>query len=173
MAFVIVIKAKGLEGFPQKLKKLRALIISRVPMMLRQAGAEVSRQSSEEYLSGPRPGKLDRVSGNLALSIGSDNHKGGINRINGASIVIGTNLAYARAHEEGFQGTVDVQAFERQMKVVFGRYRGTILQRVRAHTREMNIKKRPFLKPALKDSKGPIKTIIQRMVDKSLAEVMA
>lgn len=173
MGFGIVIVAKGLDNFPTKLRKLRALVISRVPMMLKQAGAEVARQSSEEYLSGPRPDKLGRVSGDLARSIGNEAKKGGINRINGDTITIGTNLVYARAHEQGFRGTVNVPAHERRMKVVFGRYRGTILQRVGPHSRKMNIKPRPFLSTALRDSKKPIKTIIQRMIDKSLAEVMA
>lgn len=173
MSFGIVIKTKGLEGFPTKLKKLRALVISRVPMMLKQAGAEVARQSSEEYLSGPRPDKLGRVSGDLARSIGSVSKKGGVNRVNGNTIVIGTNLVYARAHEEGFRGVVTVPAHERRTNVAFGRMRGVFLQKIRTHSRKMNIKARPFLSTALRDSKAPIKTIIQRMIDKSLTEVMA
>lgn len=173
MGFAIVIKQKGLEEFPKKLRKLRALVISRVPMMLKQAGAEVARQSSEEYLSGPRPDKLGRVSGDLARSIGSETKKGGVNRIRGNTITIGTNLVYAQAHEKGFHGTVAIPAHDRRMKVAFGRYRGTILQHVGAHTRKMNLKARPFLSTALRDSKKPIQTIIQRMIDQSLAEAMA
>ena len=97
---------------------------------------------------------------------------GGVNRITGNTITIGTNLVYARAHEQGFQGSVNVSAHDRRMKVVFGRYRGSILQHVSAHSRMMNIKPRPFLSTALHDSKKVIPTIIQNLMKRALREAM-
>jgi len=172
MGFGYVISVKGMEGAPAKLERFRLKVLDMMPTMLSQVGAEVARISTEDYLSGRRPQKLGRVSGDLARSIGSRAAPGGVNRITGNTITIGTNLVYARAHEQGFQGSVNVSAHDRRMKVVFGRYRGSILQHVSAHSRMMNIKPRPFLSTALHDSKKVIPTIIQNLMKRALREAM-
>jgi len=96
--------------------------------------------SKKDYLSGPRPGRLDRVTGRLRGSVTTEASASG-NTIVGK---IGTNVIYGRAHELGFRGNVTVSAHTR-------RTAGGSAN-VRSHTRKMDIKARPFLRPALEDN---------------------
>ena len=64
---------------------------------LYKGGLKIETTAVKEYLSGPRPDKLDRVTGTLAASINTQkqgNH----------TVSIGTNVEYARIHEYG--GTI-------------------------------------------------------------------
>lgn len=78
---------------------------------------------------------------------------------------VGTNVKYARAHELGFQGAVnvpahEVRAFSRMQSVAFGRpMKEPRMVNVRAHvvkthSVKMNIPKRPFLEPAAEENIG-------------------
>lgn len=84
-----------------------------------------------------------------------------ITRINGLTAYIGSDVPYARAHNEGFKGTVQVKAHSRNVykpeKVATGKLTKTgkmrmkTVQRlsgtnqVRAHTRRMNIPRRQYM----------------------------
>lgn len=57
--------------------------------------------------------------------------------------ITGTNVSYARAHELGFKGTVQVKAYTRTVK-------GASFP-VRSHKRNLDIKARPFLAPSLQE----------------------
>ncbi|HYF53118.1 MAG TPA: hypothetical protein VEA41_02540 [Salinarimonas sp.] len=164
MSLVFAVQAKGLEGLPNKLRKFRIGIIARQSVMLKLAGQEVVGRSREDYLRGPRPGKLGRVSGDLARSTQF--------RISGDRVIIGSNLPYAKPHEKGFRGVVPVKAHERRVKVVFGRQRGFIVQQVRGHSMNLNIKPRPFLSTALKDAKDSIIEIINKQAGYAMKEAM-
>jgi len=62
------------------------------------AGKAVQRIARSNYLSGPRPSKLDRVTGNLAKSIVvTPLEKVGYERI----VKVGTHLGYGLLHEFG------------------------------------------------------------------------
>jgi phage gpG-like protein len=84
-----------------------------------------------------------------------------ITRISGLTVVIGTDVPYAKAHNEGFRGTVKVAAFTRhkyskhsvgsgkfnksgseRMKTV-QKFSGDI--QVKAHTRRVNLPRRQFM----------------------------
>ena len=56
---------------------------------------------------------------------------------------VGTNVRYARPHELGYKGRVNVRAHARSIK-------GKAIT-VRAHARNMDIPKRAFLKPSLQE----------------------
>jgi phage gpG-like protein len=67
---------------------------------------------------------------------------------------VGTNVEYARVHELGFSGTVNVPQHSRKshMRRVEGkkkRKRIAAAEVVRAHQRRMHIRPRPFLGPSL------------------------
>lgn len=70
--------------------------------------------------------------------------------------VVGTNVEYARAHELGFRGPVQVKEHLRRAK------RGKV--RVQAHTRAMHIPERSFLRSALADMRPEIAAEFQRML---------
>lgn len=63
-----------------------------------------------------------------------------------SSVEIGSNLAYARIHDQGFDGEQAVAAHSREVNVVFGRrLNAPKTQNVAAHTRQMTMPKRQFL----------------------------
>lgn len=57
--------------------------------------------------------------------------------------LVGTNVSYGRAHELGYKGRVAVKAHTRKVQ-------GKRVP-VRAHSRQMDIPKRPFLGPSLNE----------------------
>lgn len=88
--------------------------------------------------------------GRLRGSIHPEFSKGSLNvsiPINGA--VVGTNVEYSRLIEEGFNGTQVVKAHPRHVSKVFGNtLAGGIVQFVKSHTRKVNRKAHPYLRPA-------------------------
>lgn len=84
-----------------------------------------------------------------------------ITRISGLTVTIGSDVPYARAHNEGFRGTVSVKAHRRNKygkeKVGSGKFtkagkeRMKTVQRkigdgmVKAHTRRVNLPRRQFM----------------------------
>lgn len=103
-----------------------------------------------------------------------------ITRITGLTTYIGSDVPYARAHNEGFKGTVSVKAFTRNKyskeKVKSGRFtksgaeRMKTVQRisgssqVKAHTRRMNLPRRQFM--------GNSPVLEKQLQRKLLAELM-
>lgn len=106
---------------------------------------------------------LNKRTGTLARSIDQFvEQRGG--RISG---VVNTNVAYGRAHEYGFSGTVSVRAHLRQMTHVFGNVLPepmTVL--VRAHNRKMNLPERSFLRSALREMQPEIAAEIRTAVER-------
>ena len=64
----------------------------------------------------------------------------------GSKVHIGSPLAYAAVHQEGFSGSVQIPAHTRLITQAFGRaLQFPVYQSVAAHTRLMNIPQREFL----------------------------
>lgn len=126
----------------RKLKRMGSNMGEISEKILGLIGMEVVTVSNRDYLSGPRPHRLDRVSGDLAQSLYSDN-KGSLWNLKAWELTIGTNLPYAARWEFGGQSK-----------------KGTKLNA------------RPFLKPALDDTfnSGRAERIadqeLQRQLDK-------
>ncbi len=146
-----------------------------------------------EYLSGPRPEKLDARTTRLRGSITSEvtqNDKGVTGRV-------GTNIKYGAFHEFGFIGSITVRAHTRffsafntagvrvtptrrvrldragnfigfkESTVAAAQREGhpfVFTQQVKAYTRKINYKGRPFVRPALEKSLP----VIQREIEKEL-----
>jgi phage gpG-like protein len=85
---------------------------------------------------------------------------------------VGTKVSYARVHEFGFKGAVSVRAHLRQVKQVFGRP-VSATQNVKAHSRNVNLPERSFLRSALKDMEVEIKTSLERAVREEVAKVVS
>jgi len=170
MGFAIVIKSVGLSAgkVAVNLKRFRIGVIARTARMLQLIGQEVATRSTEDYLSGPRPDKLGRRSGDLARSV---NYK-----VSGNRVVIGSNLRYARIHELGgvikAKGTLSNRAartigFGREPMLTF-----KIGDRWVSKA-QVTIPRRPYLRPALKDARFAIQSIIRRESREALREAMA
>lgn len=70
----------------------------------------------------------------------------------GVTLRWGSRVPYARVHEEGFSGTVNVPAHTRTITQAFGRQIAPREVQVQAHTRQMFIPARPYLGPSLEDN---------------------
>ena len=93
--------------------------------------------------------------------------------------MVGTNVKYARVHELGFQGEVNVpehgvKEFQRMQSMAFGKMMKqprmvTVKAHVvKAHSMKMNIQPRPFLRPSLDENRGRIQTNIKAAIVEAL-----
>jgi phage gpG-like protein len=65
---------------------------------------------------------------------------------------VGVKLAYAAAHEFGFEGTVTVREHLRTITQAFGRQIAPVSVVVRAHDMHMRLPERSFLRSSLRDN---------------------
>lgn len=62
------------------------------------------------------------------------------------------NVPYAAVHEFGYRGTVQVPAHTRRMTQAFGRPIDPRSVEVSAHSMQMNLRPRPYMRPAIKST---------------------
>lgn len=125
-------------------------------------------------------GSLRIVSGRLARSLtGARTAVVGMNsegvysvRQSGTKTTIeyGTKVPYARAHEEGFSGNVQIPSHTRRITQAFGRQIEPKTVQVSAHSKNMNIPARPYLSPALDDQLPKIKEDAQNILVETVEE---
>nr|DAQ42893.1 MAG TPA: virion morphogenesis protein [Caudoviricetes sp.] len=115
----------------------------------------------------------NRLSGQV-LNVRAGNLRRSIHQrvTNTGSAVIGevnTNVRYGKAHEYGFTGTVNVKASLRQVRQAFGRpLKSPRYVQVRAHSRNVRLPERSFLRSALRDMKPMIETDLQKSIEGAL-----
>ncbi len=154
MSFSVGIRTVGIDKAPGMLEAFRAGILARLSQMQDDIGNEVVGRSRENHLSGPRPEKLGTVSGDLRRSVGY--------RKEGDAVIIGTNLPYAPVHEFG--------ATIRATKAKFLRFKtrdGDWFSK-----KSVTIPARPFLRPALEESKTSILDIVKAHAEAALREAV-
>ena len=88
------VNSKGGDKVRASLAARIARINKDLPGALMTCGLAVEATSVRDYLSGPRPGKLDRVSGELAASINTQSE-------GPYKVTVGTNKIYGPPHEFG------------------------------------------------------------------------
>lgn len=72
--------------------------------------------------------------------------------------IVGTNVEYARTHELGFKGVMTVKAHLREIKKAWGKpLKAKLTVPVRAHTRQVELPARSFLRSALADMEPKIR----------------
>ncbi|WP_107812811.1 HK97 gp10 family phage protein [Neisseria sicca] len=115
----------------------------------------------------------NRLSGQV-LNVRTGNLRRSIHQrvTNTGSAVIGevnTNVRYGKAHEYGFAGTVNVKASLRQARQAFGRpLKSPRYVQVRAHSRNVRLPERSFLRTALRDMKTEIEADLRNSVKGAL-----
>ena len=147
----IDIRVEGFQRLAQegaRWKAARATFFKALKREGQRFGLDAVARAKKNYLSGPRPDKLGVVSGRLRSSVTS----AVFTRGSDVEVEVGTNVAYAPAHELGFKGTVQVPSFTRIVTKVFGQSVSAVVAQVRAHTRKVDIEERPFIKPAVEDA---------------------
>lgn len=78
--------------------------------------------------------------------------------------IVGTDVAYARVHEFGFTGEVNVRQHLRTIKQAFGRSIEPTQILVGAHGRHVSLPERSFLRSALQEMEPEILAGIRRAV---------
>lgn len=124
-------------------------------------GLDAVARAKKDYLSGPRPDRLGVVTGRLRSSI----TKKTTEEDDGVVVQVGTNVRYAAAWEFGFDGVQQVDAHLRVVSKVFGRSVNATVTQVRAHSRKVNNKAKPFLQPAIDDAMPALDNRISNVLE--------
>jgi phage gpG-like protein len=136
-----------LVGDDRVLARLRTIpgaIESAVLRAITKLGIDLQRKVQEEELTGQ---KLAARSGSLKSSIDLRVDQ----RATIVTATVFTNNEYARAHEFGFSGTVNVRASLRRITQAFGRPVSAKTIGVRAYSRRVDLPERSFLRSALEE----------------------
>lgn len=147
----ISIRIEGLESLDKTAQGIQTGAASLKERFLYAAvnfGNEAVARSKKDYLSGPRPQRLGRVSGRLASSITSQVTYSG----NDIDTTVGTRVEYGPRWELGFIGRERVRAHIRTVNKVFGRSVRPRTVFVKSFSRKIDIKPRPFIRPAVEDA---------------------
>jgi phage gpG-like protein len=163
MSFDRRLYLQALTTFAQRtLPLMSARIAGRaVGTYMRDAKGEGRRDPQD---SGP----LRIVTGTLARSLSGSAREDAINKLEILAPGVirftkGSRVPYARIHELGGTGSVDVIAHTRT--------RGETTYTVRAHSRRVNIPARPYLAPAVEDELPKIRELAVDELRKALREV--
>lgn len=178
---------KSAETLPERIRAAAA-------RGLAQGLLGVAAMAQLDFLSGPRPGKIQSITGRLRQGVNTSVEVSG-DRIVGR---IGNNVKYAARHEFGFHGIEQVKAHTRVVDQTFANFTDSVagtrkravsldgdfhgftesrkrasgrqrtgfvgIQHVRAHTRKINYAGKPFIRPALEASKGTVEKAINAEV---------
>lgn len=132
----------------------RANMLAALKTEIRRIAVDVSGHVKDKKLSGQ---VLKVQTGRLRRSI---NFRVGESET-GIEATVGTNVEYARVHEFGFKGTVNVKAHMRKGKQAY---------QVRAHTRQVNLPERSFLRSTMTDMRAGIDQRIARVIGQAIAK---
>lgn len=153
---MIKIFVKGLEQFTREADRL-ADLKKRMPLKIERIAnrfaLRVVRTSKEKYLSGPRPEKLGVGTGHLRSSIRAVVER----KDNSVDIRVGTDVPYARIHEEGGKTPAHLILPKKAGGVLTFMKNGRRIFVKMVHHPGSNIRKRPFLHPAVEDNLGSLK----------------
>lgn len=127
-----------------------------------RSALRLQREVKQNRLSG----RVLRVrTGNLRRSVHQRVNVSG----NVVSGEVDTNVRYGIAHEYGFAGSVNVKASLRQVRQAFGKpLKPPRYVRVRAHTRDVKLPERSFLRSALCDLTPKFADDLQKSIGKVL-----
>ena len=128
----------------------RARLLADIKREIRRVAIDVLAHVKDKKLSGQ---VLKVQTGRLRRSINQRVTESDT----GIEAKVGTNVEYARVHEFGFKGTVNVKEHMR------------LGNKVRAHSRKVNLPERSFLRSSLQDMQRDIDQRIARVVGQSIA----
>jgi phage gpG-like protein len=88
----------------------------------------------------------------------------------GIVATVGTDVVYAAIHEYGFSGSEQVREHMRRVSVAFGKPIEPVDALVRAHSRQVNMPARSFLRSSLTELAPEIRSEIQAAVDQAVRQ---
>jgi phage gpG-like protein len=156
-----------------RLQKMPQAVSDAVAKTVDELGISLQRKVVKDYLSGPRPTHLGRVTGRLASSIargGGDSGSRFERSGDTSTSYVGTNVPYGKLWELGFTKKVGAGARGGPRTITSP----TALARYFAqHPPGMKqVGARPFLSPALADMKATIIRELQIAVTQAAQDVM-
>ncbi len=150
------------ESVLASLRGFRVRLIQRLVTTLARISIEVQRDVKGLKLSGQ---VLHVRTGTLRRSINREVKLTG----DVVEAVIGTNVAYAHAHEYGFKGKVDVREHLRTIKMAWGRaLKEPKRVTVHAHQMMMNLPERSFLRSVLREREASATAAIRLAATESV-----
>ncbi len=140
---------KVIQAFKDKPKKMRAGALRGLKKGMLVVEARAKQKTSGQVL---------RVrTGHLRRSIQSSAREGHRSFIG----LVGTHVSYGKIHELGYKGPMQVKAHSRRTRS------GTVAS-VRAHQRMVNMPKRPFLVPSIKERMSRIGYFVLKHIQEAL-----
>lgn len=160
---MIQAEVTGDEVVAYRLRRVPEQVKGRVRDTIGRLALKLQRQVMQDKLSGQvlkvRTGTLRR-SINQAMLEEGDTIAG----------IVSTRVKYGKAHEYGFKGPVTVKAHLRTIKQAFGKpLKAPVTVTVKAHTANINLPERSFLRSALKDMAPDVQRSLQAAISKGIA----
>lgn len=150
----VIGSSQVIERLKQITPKVRTALQERVQRLTIQLQIHVVRDKLQGQVLNVRTGRLQR-SINQAVTSDATSVTG----------IVSTAVKYARPHEYGFSGTVNVKEHLRTVTQAFGKeLKEPVTSTVKAHTMKMNLPERSFLRSALADQRGEIVEGIRQAV---------
>lgn len=138
----------------------------RLVTVMTRLGITLQRHVKQDKLSGQ---VLKNRTGHLRASIAHETTDGEAGIVTRVGVFQGPTVIYGRAHEFGFKGVVTVRAHVRNIKQAFGRPIAPRSVNVRAHSANLNVKERSFLRTAFAEMRGEIVGTLDREVAAEVA----
>jgi hypothetical protein len=157
-------RVTGVEQVVQKLNSAPKNVKSRLETVITRLSINLQGYVVSQKLSGQ---VLKRQTGHLAGSIDwkVEVTEGGVIGTVGSRVKERNPLKYAAVHEYGFQGPVSVKEHLRKVTTSFGKQlKQAEYQTVQAHTRQMNVPERSFLRSSLRENAENIRQAISKAV---------
>lgn len=146
-----------------RLREMPVAINSGLARTITKLGIDLQRNVQQNELTGQM---LAARSGSLRSSIDLRVDQSATE----LTATVFTESPYARAHEYGFAGTVNVRASLRRITEAFGRPISGKTISVRAHSRSMDLPERSFLRSALEDIAPAIRDGVEVALRESVTE---
>lgn len=170
---MITVRYGRLEAFTERLARSSSVLRKRVEdTVVKEAlnlVAYIKSQKLSDQILHVKTGRLRRSITARFEGLGSDTFRA----------IVGTNVQYARIHEYGFSGSVNVKAHvvkghQRIQTIAFGKLMNqprkvTVREHtVKEHAAFMKMPARPFLRPALEENAERITTNIRKALTGAL-----
>ena len=151
MPFRLKITARNVEEAARQLRETEAKARDLRPVLMR-FGVHMIRSIEKNFQAGGRPTpwppsmRAIRKGGKTLIDTARLKNSIVAQVIGDRTLRVGTNVAYAAAHQFGFSGTVTVPEHIRMVRQAFGRrLPQPVAARVRQHSRRLRLPARPFV----------------------------
>ena len=156
---MITVRLENADKLVQKFQKLPDTVADKIEKSVKAEAlnllAYVKAQKLSDQILHVRTGRLRRSITARFEGSGKENFRA----------LVGTNVEYARVHEFGFKGEVDVKSHQRTMTMAWGKLMKTPKTvTVRAHKLKMNMPERSFLRSSLTENRDRIVGNIRKAI---------